>query len=94
MRIINNVLLLDYADLVDKYGITRGTIDCGVNKHIKGKSPSWASIKDPEDKRKRLIVYKTIPAHSRKGLPAEETLIELCRQQEAERKNISQLLMK
>lgn len=92
MQIINNVLLLSYKDLVDKFGLSRRTVDCGINKCSSGKSNSWASIKDPKDKRKRLVIYKTIPAHSRKQLPSENTLIKQCKQQESEIENITQLL--
>ncbi|OKL40273.1 hypothetical protein [Pontibacter flavimaris] len=94
MKLIKGVLFMEYADLVDTYGIGRSTIDAGVNKHSKGISPSWASMKDPEDKRKRLIVYSTIPAHSKKRMPSEQELIRLYHNQEAERKKIGQLLKK
>ncbi len=84
--------MLEYTDLVDTYGIGRGTIDCGVSKFSKGLSTSWASIKDPEDKRKRLIIYSTIPAHSKKQMPSERELIKLCRDQETERAKVAQLI--
>ncbi|MGV3588119.1 MAG: hypothetical protein ACO1OF_14025 [Adhaeribacter sp.] len=92
MQIINNVLLLSYSDLIDTYGLSRGTVDAGINKFCTGKSNSWASIKDPQDKRRRLIVYRTIPAYSLKNLPSESELIKKCQQQEAERENIKELI--
>ncbi|MFB9862390.1 hypothetical protein [Rufibacter immobilis] len=94
MKVIKGILLMEYTDLVDTYGIGRGTIDCGVSKFSKGLSPSWASIKDPEDKRKRLIVYSTIPAHSKKKMPSEQELIRLCKEQEAEREKLNRFLSK
>ncbi len=92
MRIINNVLLLSYFDLVNTYRLSRGTVDAGINNNCNGKSNSWASIKDPLDKRKRLIIYKTIPAYSLKSLPSEADLIKTLRKQEVEREKITKLL--
>ena len=92
MKLIKGVLLLDYTDLVNSYGVARGTIDCGVSKNSKGLSNSWVSIKDPEDKRKRLIVYRSIPVQSRKQLPTEQELIRICKELEAESSKITDLL--
>ena len=89
---MNGVLLLEYSELIEKYGIARGTIDCSVSKFFKKESTSWASIKNPHDKRKRLIIYNSIPAHSRKNLPSEEELIRLCTMKAADLNKIYQLL--
>lgn len=60
MRVINDILYLEYGDITD-LNISDDTIKRGLIRNREG-NPSWAHIQDPEDGRKVLIVYDSIPS--------------------------------
>lgn len=56
-------------------GVSDDTIRAGVSDFRRGKSSSWVSMKDPEDKRKCLVQYESIPPRTRGKLPSAEALL-------------------
>lgn len=86
MRIINNILYLEVSDLIAS-GVSEGYIWKSLSKQ----SDYWMSIEAPEDKRKRLIEYDSIPPKTRSKLDSKEKLIAtLLEEQEAETKQTKQ----
>lgn len=68
MKILFGEVWLSFGDLID-IGIKEVTIKMGASR----KSPSWKTIKDPEDKRKILICYSTLAPKYKK-----EIINEMC----------------
>lgn len=76
MRLIGGVLYVGW-DLLIRYGVSVETIHSGTLRHRQGKSKSWANVADPEDGRRCLVAYSSIPSGTleRYGLPSEGVLL-------------------
>jgi hypothetical protein len=75
MQLLNSHLYLDFADL-QAYGLPEVSIKVGCMRFRKGESSSWANIPHPNDARKVLVQYNTIPdaTKGKYGIPTEATL--------------------
>lgn len=72
-----NGVLLVRVSFLEKYGLSRSSINNKLSKFRKGKSKYYDHISDPNDARIKWIKYNSIPASTRrdKEMPSEERLM-------------------
>jgi hypothetical protein len=77
LKLIGNILYVEYPDLLS-FGVPEDTIKQGLSRSKRRNGSSWYSIADPEDARKRLIRYSSIPKSTIKkyDIPAESAFVE------------------
>lgn len=75
MKIISHIVYVNWEEL-QEMGVPFKSIDSGTMRFRQGESSSWANIPDPEDKRRCLVEYASIPAATYKkyGLKPEAEL--------------------
>lgn len=81
MQILDGTLYLHVPDLVTQ-GVDENTVKRGLHRAQKNLADKdtycnvpWFSIPDPADRRRRLILFDSIPTSTRSKLPAKEELL-------------------
>lgn len=76
MILENNQIWITVSELVE-YGVSDSYLKIALRRNRDGETSSWHNIPDPEDNRKKLIQYATIPATTidKYNMPDEEYLI-------------------
>lgn len=87
MKLIGNILFVEYQEILS-FGVPEDTIKQGLSRSKRTTGSSWCSIADPEDGRKRLIRYSSIPATTIKkyDIPAESVFVEEIKGQQKKEK--------
>ncbi|MBA9078972.1 hypothetical protein [Rufibacter quisquiliarum] len=77
MKPIDGKLYFEFADLIE-YGFTIGYLKKATSLYRSGQAKAYANISDPDDGRKCLISYDSIPASAiaNKGIPTKKVLLE------------------
>lgn len=77
MKVLAGILYLTWEDL-QELGVPYMSISSGVKRYRAGSSSSWRSVQDPDDRRRSLVDYDTIPGTTFKkyGLPTAKSLLE------------------
>jgi hypothetical protein len=83
MRLVNDRIAITYKMLRD-YGVSKGTIDCGVNEYRSQKTYNWENFKNGKEV---LIFIDTIPTTTRKKLPDTAKLKALIKEQQNDSTN-------
>lgn len=73
MVIIKDILYLSFQDLI-QYGFTKGYLKKACHDFRTGIASSYANIPDPEDARRKLIKYSSIPEKTERNIPSEPQL--------------------
>ena len=76
MQIIEGFLFMNVDELVS-YGVPVCNIRAMTMRYRQNKTRSWICRKDPQNKRKILILYKSIPQYTKKKyqIPSEGELL-------------------
>lgn len=93
MKVINGHLYLYWTEIQSLGGVSLKTIDSGCNRFRSGKIQTWANIPDPEDKRKTLVAYSTLPSATLSKLPSEIELLNMYEAAEIQKETRKTMVM-